>query len=72
MMTFRCTILRESDNQWRVRHAGGPVGSVEVTAASRERAVEKMHNELRYRLELCPCTGEQFKDLEIELVEALP
>jgi len=69
-MKFHCTITRENDNHWRVRHAGGPVGSVEVTAASRERAVEKMRNELRYRLELCPCTGEQYKDLEIELVES--
>lgn len=69
-MTFRCTITRENNNQWRVRHAGATVGSVEVTAPSREQAIEKMRNELRYRLELCPCTGEQFKDLEIELVEA--
>jgi hypothetical protein len=71
-MIFRCTITRDNEKQWRVRHADRGVGSVEVTAGSRERAVEKMRNELRYRLELCPCTGEQFKDLEIELVEAGP
>jgi hypothetical protein len=36
---------------------------------SRDQALDKMRNELRYRLELCPCSGEQFKDLEIELIE---
>jgi hypothetical protein len=51
------------------RHAGADVGTVEVTATSREQALNKMRSELRYRLELCPCTGEQYKDLEIEIVE---
>jgi hypothetical protein len=26
-----------------------------------------MRGELRYRLELCPCTGETYQHLEIEL-----
>jgi acylphosphatase len=45
------------------------LGTVEVTAVSRDEAVEKMENELRYRLEMCPCTGQAFRNLEIELVE---
>ena len=68
-MTFRCRMARTSGGQWCVRHAGPDVGTVEVTAASREQALEKMRGELRYRLELCPCTGEQYKDIEIDLVE---
>jgi hypothetical protein len=43
---------------------------VEVTAPTQEQALEKMRRELRYRMELCPCTGEQFRDVEIELQEA--
>jgi hypothetical protein len=52
-----------------VRHASAETGTVEVTAGSREQAITKMRAELRYRLELCPCTGEQYKDIEIDLIE---
>jgi hypothetical protein len=68
-MTFRCKLARTNSGQWSVRYSGPETGAVEVTAASREQALQKMRSELRYRLELCPCTGEQYKDLEIELVE---
>ncbi len=68
-MTFRCKMARTSGGQWLVRHASAETGTVEVAAASREQAIEKMRAELRYRLELCPCTGEQYKDIEIDLVE---
>ena len=47
----------------RVRH----VGPVEVTAGSQEEALKKMRGELRYRLEICPCTGEMYQDVEIEI-----
>jgi hypothetical protein len=40
---------------------------VQVTAHSRDEALEKMRGELRYRLEICPCTGELYQDVEIEL-----
>jgi hypothetical protein len=43
------------------------MGTVEASAASKEQALEKLRNELRYRLELCPCTGEQFQNLQIEI-----
>ena len=68
-MTFCCRMTRTSGGQWVVRHASAETGTVEVTAGSREQALEKMRAELRYRLELCPCTGEQYKDIEIDLVE---
>ena len=68
-MTFYCTLTRRSDGHWSVRHSGADLGTIEVAAASRDQALEKMRSELRYRLELCPCSGEQYKDLEIELIE---
>jgi hypothetical protein len=68
-MTFRCQLARTGAGQWSVRHASADTGVVEVTAGSREQALEKMRAELRYRLELCPCTGEQYKDIEIDLIE---
>jgi len=68
-MTFHCTMTRRSDGHGSVRHSSAGVGTIEVTASSDDEALEKMRSELRYRLELCPCSGEQYKDLEIELVE---
>jgi hypothetical protein len=65
-MKFHCT-MHEQNGQWVVRHEGAQAGRVEVSAASREAALEKLRGELRYRLELCPCTGETYQHLEIEL-----
>lgn len=62
-------MMRRSDGQWSIRYAGSDTGTVEVTASSREEAVKKMENELRYRLEICPCTGESYKNVQIEVVE---
>jgi hypothetical protein len=66
-MKFPCTISRLAGGEWSVRHEGRDVGAVEVTAGSREEALEKMRGELRYRLEICPCTGELYRDVQIEI-----
>jgi hypothetical protein len=68
-MKFRCTIKCLSNGQWSVRHEGADVGHVEVTAASRDEALDKMRDELRYRLEFCACVGDRYKDLQLEWVE---
>jgi len=39
------------------RHSGAGIGTDEVTAASRDDALEKLRNELQYRIELRPCSG---------------
>jgi hypothetical protein len=66
-MRLPCTISVRPDGRWTIRHSSRDLGTVEVTAATRDEAIQKMRGELRYRLELCPCTGEQYRDLEIEL-----
>jgi hypothetical protein len=45
------------------------VGKVEVTAPIREEALAKLRNELRYRLEYCPCTGvtDDFVELQVQM-----
>jgi hypothetical protein len=68
-MNFPCTIHRRPDGQWSLRHESRDVGSVEVTAPTREQAAEKMRGEIRYRLELCPCTGETYRHITIEISE---
>ena len=68
-MRFCCRVAPRGSNGWSVRYSGTDLGPVEVAAETREDALEKMRRELRYRLELCPCTGERYTDVEIELRE---
>ena len=56
-MKFPCTVQALPGGTWQARHAGSTVGAVEVRAATREAALEKLRNELQYRIELCPCSG---------------
>jgi hypothetical protein len=66
-MKFPCTFSQLGTGEWTVRHVGSDVGTVEVTARSQQEALEKMRGELRYRLELCPYTGELYQDVQIEI-----
>jgi hypothetical protein len=43
---------------------------VEATAATPEQAKENLGREIRYRLELCPCSGEMYQDVQIEIAQA--
>ena len=66
-MKFPCTFSQLGSGKWSVRHVGPEVGTVEVMASSQEAALEKMRGELRYRLEICPCTGELYQDVQIDI-----
>lgn len=68
-MQFVCDVLQQPDGRWTMRHTGKDLGQVAVTAATRDEAAERMRKELQYRLELCPCTGERYTDIDIQLVE---
>jgi hypothetical protein len=67
---FPCTLSRQVGGDWSLRHSSASLGTFQVTAATQEQALEKMQGELRYRLEICPCTGELYKDVEIEISRA--
>lgn len=67
-MQFPCEIEQQSTGLWQLRHSSRDLGDVRVTAFSRDDVLEKMRRELRYRLEICPCTGELYDDVQIELV----
>jgi hypothetical protein len=64
---FPCAVTRLGNGDWSVRHASPNLGTVQVTARSQQEALEKMRGELRYRLEICPCTGELYQDVQIEI-----
>ena len=69
-MKFPCQLSQRPDGRWTLRHSGPEAGSLEVTAATPAEVEAKMIGELRYRLELCPCTGESYQHLAIEIVAA--
>ncbi len=68
-MMFPSTMSQTDDGRWSLRHEGPEVGLVRVTAGTREEAVEKLRGEIRYRLELCPCSGESYQHIKIEIRE---
>ncbi len=68
-MKFVCQ-LKERNGTWTARHVGPDIGPIQVTAPTREEALRKMEGEIHYWLELCPCSGQAYRDIELELVEA--
>lgn len=69
-MQFVCRVLRTGPDRWTASYEGADLGPVSVTADSHDQALEKLRRELRYRLEMCPCTGEIYQEMEIELRES--
>src|SRR5438067_351574 len=71
VMKFPCTVNRLGDDRWLARSSGSRLGTVEVTAGSRDEALAKLRGELRYRVELCPCTGvpDDYVELEVRGAE---
>ncbi len=69
-MRFPCTLKRLPDGRWSARHDSREVGVVETRGTSREDVLAKIEGEIRYRLELCPCTGETYQHIAVEVVEA--
>jgi hypothetical protein len=67
-MRFPCRIEQVAGG-WRAAHESREVGNVQARAATREEAIEKLKGEIRYRLELCPCTGETYQHIDVEIVE---
>lgn len=69
-MRFTCTLGQRQDGRWLARHESSQAGAVQVTADSRQQALDKLRGEVRYRLELCPCTGESYRHIELQVVSS--
>ncbi len=65
-MKFVCRVS-EQLGVWTVEHASQDVGPIRVTGPTRDQALQKMEQEIRYWLEMCPCSGQALRNLEIEL-----
>ena len=68
-MQFPCRFTKTSAGAWTAEHQSDDLGHVRVAADTREAVAKKLKDELRYRLEICPCTGELYDTVNIELVE---
>ncbi len=56
-MRYRASIKRLTDGAWFARCVAAPGGPAAVQAVSREAALEGLRSEIRFRLELCPCSA---------------
>jgi hypothetical protein len=63
-MVFRVSVEEAGDGEW-VAHCGEP--SAYARGLSPANALDKLRDEIRYRLEYCPCSGvdDDFVELEI-------
>lgn len=66
-MKFVCD-LEERNGVWTGQHSSPGVGPVRVSGASQAEVLRKLEAEIRYWLEMCPCTGEKYHNLQLELV----
>jgi hypothetical protein len=66
VMKFVCRIS-EQKGVCTVEHASPDVGPIRVIGSTRDEALRKMEEEIRYWLEICPCSGQAFRNLQIEL-----
>jgi hypothetical protein len=64
-MRLSCTLTPLAGGGWLATHDSREVGRLEVRGPTRDEAIEKLTGESRYRLELCPCTGETYQHIEV-------
>lgn len=67
-MRFRVTVKKLIDGKVHARSLGTVAGDVSVIGDSREEALERIRNEIRYRIELCPCStvAEDYVELDAQ------
>jgi hypothetical protein len=63
------TMSKMRDGTWLVRHSNPTLGTVEVSASSREEALTDMRNELQFRSEWSPCCGASAGTVELQVSE---
>jgi len=67
-MRFPVTLKTLIDGKIQARSIGTVAGEVTVVGSTRDEALERARNEIRYRIELCPCStvAEDFVELEVQ------
>jgi hypothetical protein len=68
-MKLTYTVSRLANGKQLAQHAGASTAQVDVTAPTREEALTKMRNELRYCIEWCPYSGAWGDTVELQFRE---
>ncbi len=71
-MRFPVTIKKLIDGKVQARCIGTVAGEVSVVGDSREEVLERARDEIRYRIELCPCSTVAEDYVELDVREAAP
>ena len=71
-MRFPVTIKKLIDGKVQARCIGTVAGEVSVVGDSREEVLERARDEIRYRIELCPCSTVAEDYVELDVQEAAP
>ncbi len=71
-MQYRVSVKRLSGGGYHARCNAGPDGVVEAEDQSAAAAVARVEKEIRYRLELCPCSRPAREVLKLEVVDLTP
>ena len=68
-MRFPVTLKRLIDGKYQARTVGTVAGEVTIVDDTSERALERLKNEIRYRIELCPCSTVADDFVEVDVRE---
>jgi hypothetical protein len=71
-MRFPVTLKKLIDGKLQARCIGTVAGEVTVVGNSRDEVLERARNEIRYRIELCPCSTVADDFVELDVQEAAP
>ena len=69
-MRYRVTLKRLTDGDFYARCLAAPNGPAAAQAATAEEALARLRQEIRYRLELCPCSAVSGEYVELEVEES--
>jgi hypothetical protein len=69
---FPATLKKLIDGTYQVRSIGSIAGEVTVVGNTREAAIARATDEIRYRIEWCPCSAVSDEFVELDLREAPP
>jgi hypothetical protein len=67
---FPATVKKLIDGTYQVRSIGTIAGEVTVVGNTREAAIARATDEIRYRIEWCPCSAVSDEFVELDLEEA--
>src|SRR5262245_17009895 len=68
MAQYKARVRREADGSWVASAVALP--NCWSRAAGRDEALAKLRDEIRYRIEYCPCTGVDDEFVRIEVITA--